>query len=197
LIDLGVQRAQLEHGIAIFTGRAPADLTIPPGLLTAPPPPVPVGVPSELLERRPDIAASERRVAAANEQIGIAMSAFYPNVTLSATGGFESISIASWFSLPSRIWSVGPTLAQTLFDAGRRKAVVAEGQAAYDATVATYRQTVLDAFQQVEDNLAALRILEQEQAKVQETIQSATRALTVSTAQYRAGTTTYLTVINE
>src|SRR5215469_2071268 len=197
LIDLGVQRAQLEHAIAILTGNAPADLTIRPALLTAPPPPIPVGVPSGLLERRPDIAASERRVAAANEQIGIAMSAFYPNVTLSASGGFESFTIGSFFSLSSRIWSVGPTLAQTLFDAGRRKAMVAEEQAAYDATVATYRQTVLGAFQQVEDNLAALRILEEEQAKVQETIQSATRALTVSTAQYRAGTTLYLTVINE
>jgi NodT family efflux transporter outer membrane factor (OMF) lipoprotein len=197
LIDLGVLRAQLEHAIAILTGKAPADLTIPTALLTAPPPPVPIAVPSELLERRPDIAASERRVASANEQIGIAMAAFYPTVALSASGGFESLSIASWFSFPSRIWSVGPTLAQTLFDAGRRKAVVAEQQAGYDATVAAYRQTVLTAFQQVEDNLAALRILEQEQAKVQETIQAANRALTVSTAQYRAGTTTYLTVITE
>ena len=111
--------------------------------------------------------------------------------------GFESLSFTNWFSLPSRVWSVGPTLAQTLFDAGRRKAIVAEDQASYDATVAGYRQTVLGAFQQVEDNLAALRILEQEAAKVQETIDATNRALTVSTAQYRAGTTTYLTVITE
>jgi NodT family efflux transporter outer membrane factor (OMF) lipoprotein len=197
LIELGVQRAQLEHAIAILTGKPPADLSIPPALLTTPPPPFPVGVPSELLERRPDIAASERRVASANEQIGIAMSAFYPSLTLSAAVGSESISITSWFTWPSRIWSVGPALAQTLFDAGRRKAVVAEDQASYDATVAAYRQTVLGAFGQVEDNLAALRILEQEAAKVQETIQAANRALTVSTAQYRAGTTAYLTVITE
>jgi NodT family efflux transporter outer membrane factor (OMF) lipoprotein len=197
LIDLGVQRAQLEHAIAILTGKPPAELTIPAAILTSPPPPVPIGVPSELLERRPDIAASERRVASANEQIGIAMSAFYPTVVLSGNVGFESFSIASWFNWPSRIWSVGPSLAQTLFDSGRRKAIVAEEQATYDATVAGYRQTVLTAFQQVEDNLAALRILEQEAAKVQETIQAANRALTVSTAQYRAGTTAYLTVITE
>ena len=197
LIDLGVQRSQLEHAIAILIGKSPADLTIPSAVLTSPPPPIPIGVPSELLERRPDIASSERRVAAANEQIGIAMSAFYPTLTLNGTVGFESTSITSWFTWPSRIWSVGPTLAQTLFDAGRRKAIVVEEQAAYDSTVAAYRQTVLTAFQQVEDNLAALRILEQEAAKVQETIQAASRALTVSTAQYRAGTTTYLTVITE
>jgi NodT family efflux transporter outer membrane factor (OMF) lipoprotein len=197
LIDLGVQRAQFEHAIAILTGKSPADLTIPPLILTAPPPAVPLGLPSELLERRPDIAASERRVASANEQIGIAMSAFYPNVTLSGAAGFESLKIASWFTWPSRIWSVGPSLAQTLFDGGRRKAIVAEERASYDATVANYRQTVLGAFQQVEDGLAALRILEQEATKVQETIQAANRALTVSTAQYRAGTTAYLTVITE
>jgi NodT family efflux transporter outer membrane factor (OMF) lipoprotein len=197
LIDLGVQRAQFEHAIAILTGKPPAELTIPPAILTAPPPSVPIAVPSELLERRPDIAASERRVASANEQIGIAMSAFYPTVALSGSVGFENISIASWFTWPGRIWSVGPSLAQTLFDAGRRKAIVAEDQASYDSTVAAYRQTVLTAFQQVEDNLAALRILEQEAAKVQETVQAANRALTVSTAQYRAGTTAYLTVITE
>jgi NodT family efflux transporter outer membrane factor (OMF) lipoprotein len=197
LIELGVQRAQFEHAVAILTGKSPADLTIPSLALTMPPPPVPVTIPSELLERRPDIAASERRVASANEQIGIAMAAFYPNVTLSGAVGFESLKVASWFTWPSRIWSVGPGLAETLFDAGRRKAIVAEERAGYDATVANYRQTVLEAFQQVEDNLAALRILEQEAAKVEETIQAANRALTVSTAQYRAGTTAYLTVITE
>lgn len=197
LIELGVQRAQFEHAIAILTGKPPAEVTIASSLSTELPPTVPIGVPSELLERRPDIAASERRVAAANEQIGIAMAAFYPTLTLSAAAGFESLSLTSWFSWPSRIWSVGPSLAYTLFDAGRRKAIVAEEQAGYDATVAGYRQTVLGAFQQVEDNLAALRILEQEAAKVEETIGATNRALTVSTAQYRAGTTTYLTVITE
>jgi outer membrane protein TolC len=134
-------------------------------------------------------------VAAANEQIGIAMAAFYPTLTLSASAGFTATSLAKWFSLPSRFWSVGPALAQTLFEGGRRRAVVAEEQAAYDATVAQYRQTTLTAFQQVEDELAALRILEQETAKVADTVNAAARALTVSTAQYKAGTTDYLVVI--
>ena len=195
LIDLGVARAQFEHAIAVLAGKPPAQVSISPTILTAPPPPIPVGVPSELLQRRPDIAATERNVAAANEQIGIAMAAFYPTLTLSASGGFTGPTLVKWFSLPNRFWSVGPALAETLFEGGRRRAVVAEEQAAYDATVATYRQTVLTAFQQVEDQLAARRILEQETAKVQETIQAANRALTVSTAQYKAGTTDYLTVI--
>jgi NodT family efflux transporter outer membrane factor (OMF) lipoprotein len=195
VIELGVQRAQLEHAIAILTGRPPVALTVSPLLLTTPPPSVPVGLPSALLERRPDIASSERHVHAANEQIGIAMAAFYPTLTLSGSAGFQASSIVKWFSLPSRFWSVGPGLAQTLFEGGRRRAIVAEEQAAYDSTVATYRQTVLSAFQQVEDELAALRILEQETAKVQETVQAANRALTVATAQYKAGITNYLTVI--
>ncbi len=195
LIELGVVRAQLEHAIAVLTGKPPSSLTVPTALLTAPPPVVPVGLPSQLLERRPDIASAERRVAAANEQIGIAMAAFYPTLTLTASAGFTGSSLQKWFGAPSRFWSVGPTLAQTLFDAGRRRAVVAEEQAAYDATVATYRQTALTAFQQVEDELSSMRILEQETAKVADTVKAADRALTVSTAQYKAGTTDYLTVI--
>src|SRR5580698_5475814 len=195
LMDLGVQRAAYEHAIAILTGKAPAELEIPTATLTTPPPAVPVGVPSELLERRPDIASQERLVAAANEQIGIAMAAFYPNLTLTGSAGFQSSALASWFTWPSRFWSVGPQLAETLFDAGRRRSVIAEERAAYDATVAGYRQTVLTAMQQVEDNLAALRILEGEADKVQETVQAATRALDVSTAQYKAGTASFLTVI--
>ena len=159
LMDLGVERAAFEHAIAILIGKAPADLTIPPVTLSTLPPPVPLGVPSELLERRPDIASAERQVAAANEQIGIAMAAFYPNLSLTGGGGAESSSLAKWFTWPSRFWSVGAELADTLFDAGRRRGVVAEQQAAYDATVAAYRETVLTAMQQVEDNLAALRIL--------------------------------------
>jgi outer membrane protein TolC len=134
-------------------------------------------------------------VAAANEQIGIAMAAFYPVLTLSADAGLESSSITSWFSWPSRFWSVGPQLSQTLFDAGRRRAIVVQEQAAYDATVAGYRQSVLTALQQVEDNLAALRILAVESDKQQQTVQSTERALTISSVQYRAGTTSYLTVI--
>jgi NodT family efflux transporter outer membrane factor (OMF) lipoprotein len=195
IIEQGLQRAQLEHAIAILTGRPPVAVTISPALLTTPPPPIPIGLPSALLERRPDIASSERHVHAANEQIGIAMAAFYPTLTLSGSAGFQASSIAKWFSLPSRFWSVGPALAQTLFEGGRRRAIVAEEQAAYDSTVAAYRQTVLTAIQQVEDELAALRILEQETAKVQETVQAADRALTVATAQYKAGITSYLTVI--
>jgi NodT family efflux transporter outer membrane factor (OMF) lipoprotein len=195
LIDLGVQRAAFEHAIAILIGKAPAEVTIPPVTLNILPPPVPTAVPSELLERRPDIAGSERLVAAANEQIGIAMSAFYPNLSLTGSAGLESSSIAKWFTWPSRFWSVGPQLAETLFDAGRRRGVVVEQRAAYDATVAAYRETVLTAMQQVEDNLAALRILEGEAGKIEQTVQSATRALDVSSAQYKAGTASYLTVI--
>jgi NodT family efflux transporter outer membrane factor (OMF) lipoprotein len=134
-------------------------------------------------------------VAAANEQIGIAMAAFYPNLSLTGTAGVESTSVAKWFTWPSRFWSVGPQLAETLFDAGRRRGVVEEQRAAYDATVATYRETVLTAMQQVEDNLAALRILAREADKVQQTVQAANRALNISSAQYRSGTAGYLTVI--
>ena len=195
LIDLGVTRAQFEHAIAVLTGKTPAELTIPVATLSTLPPAVPVGLPSELLERRPDVAAAERRVAAANEQIGIALAAFYPSLTIGGSAGLQNSSLLTLFTWPSRFWSVGPQLAQTLFDAGRRRAVVAGQQAAYDATVAAYRQTALTAIQQVEDNLAALRILEQEAAKVQQTIDSSSRALAVSTAQYRAGTTSFLTVI--
>jgi len=190
-----VQRAQFEHAIAILVGKAPAELTVPPAYLDTLPPPVPVGVPSELLERRPDIASAERRVAAANEQIGIAMAAFYPSLTISGSAGFAGSSFAQWITWPARVWSVGAQLAETLFDAGRRRSVVAQERAAYDATVAGYRQTVLTAFQQVEDNLAALRVEEEEAQKLQDTIRAADRALEISTAQYRAGTTSYLTVI--
>ena len=195
LMDLGVQRAALEHAIAILIGKAPADLTIPPVTLTTEPPPVPLGVPSELLERRPDIASAERQVAAANEQIGISMAAFYPNLSLTGSAGLESSSLAKWFTWPSRFWSVGPQLAETLFDGGSRRGVVAEQRAAYDATVAAYRETVLTAMQQVEDNLAALRILAGEADKVRQTIQAANRTLEISTAQYKAGTVSYLPVI--
>jgi NodT family efflux transporter outer membrane factor (OMF) lipoprotein len=195
LMDLGVERAAFEHAIAILIGKPPADIAIPPVTLTTTPPPVPLGVPSELLERRPDIAGAERQVAAANEQIGIAMAAFYPNLSLTGSAGLESSSLAKWFTWPSRFWSVGPQLAQTLFDAGRRRGVVAEQRAAYDATVAAYRETVLTAMQQVEDNLAALRILAEEADKVRQTVQAAHRALDISSAQYRSGTAGYLTVI--
>jgi NodT family efflux transporter outer membrane factor (OMF) lipoprotein len=196
LIDLGVQRTAYEHAIAILIGKPPAELTIPAAELKTTPPAVPIGLPSELLERRPDIAGAERQVAAANEQIGIAMAAYYPNLTLGGSGGLASSALRTLFSWPSRFWSVGPQLAETLFDAGRRRSIVAEEQAAYDASVDGYRQTVLTAFQQVEDNLSALHVLASESDKVQDTIHAAQDVLTISDAQYRAGTADYLTVIS-
>jgi NodT family efflux transporter outer membrane factor (OMF) lipoprotein len=195
LTDLGIARAQLEHAIAVLTGKPPADLSIASAVLNKLPPPVPVGVPSALLERRPDIAQNERQMAAANEQIGIVKAAFYPSLSLSGAAGFSGSSITTWISWPSRFFSVGATLSQTLFDAGRRRAALNQALDAYDATIAAYRQTVLTAFQQVEDNLAALRILSEEAVPVQQAVKSSDRALTVSTAQYKAGTTSYLTVI--
>ena len=195
LIDLGVQRAQTEHAIAILIGKPPAELTIPPMVLKTLPPPVPTGVPSVLLERRPDIASAERQVAAANEQIGIAKAAFFPSLLLSATGGFQSTSSSQWLTWPSRYWSVGPQLAETLFEGGKRHAQLDLERAAYDATVAGYRQTVLTAFQQVEDNLAALRILEQEAAATDAAVTDAEESLSISTDQYKAGIATYLQVI--
>ena len=160
--DIGVQRAQFEHAIAVLIGKPPADFSLAPVPLNIQPPDIPVGLPSELLERRPDIAAAERRVAEANEQIGIAKAAFFPTVTLNALLGFESSSIHNWMGWQSFLWAVGSSVAQTIFDAGRRSATSEAALANYDATVATYRETTLDAFQQVEDNLAALRILELE-----------------------------------
>lgn len=195
LIDIGVSRAQFEHAIAILIGKPPADLTIPPAVLTAVPPPVPVGIPSALLERRPDIASSERLVASANEQIGIAQSAFFPSLILSATGGFETTNLSSWFTWPSRFWSLGPQFAETLFDAGKRKAQVDFERATYDGTVATYRQTVLTAFQQVEDQMAALRILEQEAHAQDSAVHAAEQSLAITTEQYKAGIADYLAVI--
>jgi NodT family efflux transporter outer membrane factor (OMF) lipoprotein len=148
------------------------------------------------MERRPDITAMERTVAAANEQIGIAKSAFFPVLTLVASGGVESSSLAQWFTLPSRFWSVGPQVAATLFEGGKRRAQVDTVEAAYDASVASYRQTVLAAFQQVEDELSALRILEQEAGAQDEAVRAAQQSLDVVTAQYTAGTTDYLQVIS-
>lgn len=194
-IDLGVQRAQLEHAIAVLIGVPASTFSIAPAPLAARPPEIPPGVPSQLLERRPDIAAAERRVAAANAEIGVARSAFFPLATLSGSVGFESSSLSHWLSLPNRVWSVGPALAETLFDGGLRRAQSAQAQAAYDATVAAYRQTVLGAFQEVEDNLAALRILADE-ARVQgEALQAARRAVTLTRNQYQAGTVSYLSVV--
>lgn len=194
-IDVGVVRAQYEHAIAILTGKAPADFSIAKVNSVPAIPVIPTGVPSQLLERRPDIAAAERQVAAANAQIGVTKAAFFPNITLSATGGFESNSLANWFSLPTRFWSIGPSLVETLFDAGLRQAQTRAAVAAYDATVAAYRQTVLGAFQSVEDNLAALRVLEQEEAMQQSAVNDATAAANVFMNQYKSGLVSYLNVV--
>lgn len=194
-LDLGVQRAQLEHAIALLLGRNPSEFSLPPASLGAAPPVSPVGLPSELLERRPDVAAAERRVAAANAQIGVATAAFFPTVSLGASGGYESSAFSNWVSWPSRLWSVGPSVAQTIFDGGLRRAQLEGARASYEGTVATYRQTVLTAFKEVEDNLASLRILEQE-AKVQaEAVAAARRSLEITSNQYKAGTVAYLSVI--
>jgi NodT family efflux transporter outer membrane factor (OMF) lipoprotein len=195
LIDIGVQRAQLEHAIAILIGKAPAEFSIAPAPIQVPPPPIPVGLPSALLERRPDIATAERQAASANEQIGIAKAAFYPALTFGISAGVESTSFLNWLTWPSRFWTIGPQLAQILFDAGKRTAQVAQAQASYDATAANYKQIVLTAFQQVEDNLAALRILADEGVTLERAVKSADRSVTVSTAQYKAGTVSYLQVI--
>jgi NodT family efflux transporter outer membrane factor (OMF) lipoprotein len=194
-IDLGVQRAQLEHAIALLTGQPASTFTLPAAPLTAPPPVIPVGLPSQLLERRPDIAAAERRMAAANAQIGVALAAFYPSITLSASAGFESSGLARWLTWPSRFWSVGPGISQTVFDGGLRRAQTEQARAAWDGTVATYRQTVLAAFQAVEDNLAALRILESEAGVQDLAVKAAERSVALTTNQYRAGTISYLNVI--
>ncbi len=194
-IDVGIQRAQLEHAIALLIGRAPATFSLPAAPLAATPPGVPLGVPSELLERRPDIAAAERAAAAANAQIGVAEAAYFPTITLSAEGGFESSSAAKWLTWPMRFWSVGGTVSETVYDAGLRRARTEQARAAHEASVATYRQTVLAAFQAVEDNLAALRILEEE-ARVQDgAVKLAQQSVAVITNQYKAGTVTYLNVI--
>ena len=197
LIDFDVARAQYEHAIAVLTGKAPAELTVSKGSIKITPPPVPVGLPSQLLERRPDIATAERQMAAANEQIGIAKAAFYPTISFSASAGVESSAFLKWISWPSRFWSVGPAVAETIFDAGRRRATVQQNMAAYDASVANYRQTVLAAFQQVEDNLAALRVLENEAQAEDDAVRAAQNSLDISTYQYKAGTVNYLTVITE
>jgi NodT family efflux transporter outer membrane factor (OMF) lipoprotein len=195
MIDLEIVRAQYEHAIAVLIGKPPSELSISTRPIKAVLPAIPEGIPSTLLERRPDIAAVERQMAAANEQIGIASAAFYPTLTLAASGGLESGSIAKWFTLPSRFWSVGPQMAATLFDAGKRRAQVAAARASYDATVANYRQTVLTSFQQVEDAVAALRILDEESRAENDAVQAAEQSLAISNYQYRAGTVSYLQVI--
>ena len=194
-IDTGVQRAQLEHAIAVLLGVSPAEFALPVATVKAAIPAIPAGLPSELLERRPDVAAAERRVAAANAQIGVAKAAFYPSLTLSGSAGYQSSSIARWLTAPSRVWSLGPDLALSLFDGGQRKALTNQAIASYDASVATYRQTVLGAFQDVEDNLAALRILEQEAQVQLEAVAAARQSVDLTVNQYKAGIVSYLNVV--
>jgi NodT family efflux transporter outer membrane factor (OMF) lipoprotein len=194
-VDVGVQRAQLEHAVALLAGKAPADFALPFSPLSAIPPAIPVGVPSELLERRPDVAAAERNMAAANAQIGVAIAAYYPTVSLGAAAGFLSTDLSKWLTWPSRFWSMGPAISQLVYDGGLRKARTAQARAAYEGAVASYRQTVLTGFQEVEDNLAALRILEQEAAVQAEAVAAAEQSLAVMENQYRAGTVAYLNVI--
>ena len=193
--DVTVQRAQLEHAIATLIGKPPAAFRLSPRPLATPPPDIPVGMPSQLLERRPDIAAAERRVAEANQQIGIAKAAYYPTVMLNASVGFEGSSFGNLFNASSLLWSVGASITQTIIDGGRRRATSDAAIAAYDATVAGYRQTTLSAFQQVEDNLAALRILEQEAQEQRRAVQSAELSLQLFTNRYRGGVDNYLQVI--
>jgi len=193
--NLEVARAQYEHAIAVLIGTSPSSFSIPAKPLDAKPPEIPIGVPSQLLERRPDIAAAERNMAAANAQIGIATAAYYPNLTLTAEAGLESSAIKNLFEWPSRFWSVGPSLSETIFDAGLRRATVNQFEAVYNADVASYRQTVLTAFQQVEDNLAAVRILSIQIQQQRQTEQSAQRYLDLATARYETGVDQYLSVL--
>ncbi len=194
-IDVAVARAQYEHAIAVLIGKVPEGFHIAQRELSEEPPAVPVGLPSQLLERRPDIASLERQVASANEQIGIARAAFFPDLVISATGGLQAGSIVNWFTWPARYWSAGPQLVQTIYDAGRRRAQLRIAQANYDATIAQYRQTSLTAFQEVEDNLSTLRILEQEQAKQHEATVAAQNSAALSVNRYKGGLVTYFEVI--
>jgi NodT family efflux transporter outer membrane factor (OMF) lipoprotein len=206
-IDLGVERAQLEHAIAVLIGEPPANFrlttvttpaangTLAANATLAPPPDIPVGIPSTLLERRPDVAAAERRMRAANANIGVAKAAYFPSITLAGSAGFESVSLAKWFSWPSALWSIGAAVSQTVFDGGARRAEVRRNEAAYDQTVATYRQTVLTAFQDVEDNVSTLRILAEEARQQEVAVKAAQRSVDLAMAQYRGGMTSYLDVI--
>ena len=193
--DVTVQRAQFEHAIAILIGKPPAEFSLATVPLNYQPPSTPIGLPSELLQRRPDIAAAERRVAEANQQIGIARAAYFPTVILGGTAGFAGSQGSNWFGWPSGFWAVGPALAETLFDAGRRRATSESARANYDAAVATYRQTSLTAFQEVEDNVAALRILENETQQQQQAVASSQESLQLFTNRYAGGVDTYLQVI--
>jgi len=195
LINLGVARAQYQHAIAVLTGVDPSSFSLPVRALSANPPPVPVGVPSQLLERRPDIAASERVMASANAQIGVATAAFYPNLTLTMDGGFESAAWRHLFDISSRFWSLGGSASELIYDAGLRRATVMQYEAIYNGDVASYRQTVLAAFQQVEDALAAVRILSQQIQQQEQAEKSAQQVVDLETARYETGVDPYIDVV--
>ena len=194
-VDLGVQRAAFQHAIAVLIGQPAPTFTLPFSKLNNTPPIVPPGVPSDLLERRPDIAATERRMAAANAQVGVARAAYFPNITLGASGGFESTSITTWFNGPAGFITGGANAVVTVFDVGRRRALNDQAKAAYSQTVANYQQTVLTGFQEVEDSLAALRILENEAQVEGVAVSAAEHSLALSNNRYKGGVTSYLEVI--
>jgi len=195
--DVAIARSQYEHAIAILIGKPPASFSLPPSPLplTVSPPVIPPGLPSQLLERRPDIAAAERRTASANEQIGIARAAYFPSLNIGLTAGQESTSITSLFEKSSFIYALGPTIGQTFFDGGRRRGLSEEALANYDSTTANYRQTVLTAYQQVEDNLVALRVLSHEQEQQRQATASAVESERIFNNRYVGGVDTYLQVI--
>jgi len=193
--NLGIARAQFQHAIAVLIGANASSFSIPVKPVTATPPPIPIGLPSQLLERRPDIAAAERTMAAANAEIGIAYAAYYPSLTLAAEGGTESSSFKHLFDWPSRFWSIGPTINETIYDAGLRRATVNQFIFTYNADVASYRQTVLTAFQQVEDGLAEVRILSQQIKQQQDAVQSAEQSVKLELGRYETGIDPYVDVV--
>jgi len=195
LTNLGVARAQYEHAIAVLTGTDPSSFSLPVRALNATPPLVPIGVPSQLLERRPDIAAEERVMAAANAQIGVATAAFYPNLTLTTDGGLESAAFKHLFDISSRFWSLGGSASELIYDGGLRRATVMQYEAIYNGDVDSYRQTVLSAFQQVEDALAAVRILSQQIQQQEQALKSAQQVVDLETARYETGVDPYIDVV--
>ncbi len=197
LVGVGVQRQQFEHAIAVLTGHAPSELTLAPAPLASTVPVLPPGLPSALLERRPDVAAAERAMQQENALIGVQIAAYYPDISLSALGGFDASMLSRLFNVASRVWSLGATGAETLFSGGARPAAVEAARATYDQSVATYRQTVLTAFQQVEDALSNLRILRQQAAAEDVAVASTERAVQATLNAYRAGTVAYTSVITE
>ncbi|MGB8261962.1 MAG: efflux transporter outer membrane subunit, partial [Terracidiphilus sp.] len=194
-VDLAQARAQFEHAIGALAGVEPSGFSLPPSPLEGPLPKLPVGVPSQLLQRRPDIAAAERRAAQANAQIGIAQSAFYPNITLGGSGGFESLHPGTWIQGPSSLWSLGAQAAELIFDAGRRHALTDASRHQYEAQSAAYRASVLEAFREVEDSLASLRVLEQESAVQARAVSSAQHSFDLASQRYKGGVTGYLEVL--